>query len=633
MRLTPYSFNSTQINDGTNYVASFVLQPMLTSGRAIYTKRSGGTQYPAYAGKELSGGRLSVRIQCRGTLGTQFQTLKALFDIANITPATLIAQDTDDSNRQFYVEASPTDISAPTGRVFVVTFALRDPVWKTVATETESTWSITASGQTVAKTIDLGNLDAYPIYDITPTSSRSGNSYVYRRFIEITNNKNWAFNNYPIELLNSLDTAALVTAVKMQADGDDLRIYVDGAEEENRWLSGINTTTTKCWINLDLAAKQTFTLKTAITGTGALTSVDVNEDISNMPDEGIIKIESERLTYSAKSDTDRAFTGITRGAKESTAATHTAGLTVTWIEHDIYMYYGDASATAPATDDTLKPLLNLSTSTNTSWDFDDFWSTDPRSAEWKPSPSPLAPVTYTYTANQMTDADPAAELGILGGRITNLGAATWSFWRITAPGGITDANFANGQKYNLVLGEALVQYNTSTSPLSMATTWTTWYAIPATTVANTWQAWSNSATLGGTYYHIRLAVRTKLACRVEAADVTLTLASGGVPTRTLGSEVTSVYDLNCVLKNTTTGESLTFRAQIEQNQILRINTLLKTVRYLKDGANFFSTMRLTGTNPVRTQWLRAQQGSNTWSFTDAGTGNVSVVIKWQGRNN
>jgi hypothetical protein len=633
MRLTPYSFNSTQINDGTNYVASFVLQPMLTPGRAIYTKRSGGTQYPAYAGKELSGGVLRVRIFCKGTLGTQFQTLKALFDTANVTPARLVAQDAEDSNRQFYVDASVIDMSPPTARVVVVTFALKDPVWKTVNTTTESTWTITASGQTDATTINLGNLDAYPIYDITPTSSRSGNSYVYRRFIEVTNNKNWAFNNYPLELLNSLDTSALVSGGKMQADGDDLRIYVDGAEEENRWLSGINTAATKCWINLDLAAKQTFTLKTAIGTAGAITAVEVNEDISNMPDEGIIKIDSERLTYSSKDESARSFGGtITRGAKESTAATHLAAATVTWIEHDIYMYYGDASATAPAADDTQKPMFNL-TSTNTSWDYDDFWSTDPRSGEWRPAPSPLAPVTYTYTANQMTDADPAAELGLLGGRITNLGAATWSFWRITHPAGITDANFANGQKYNLVLGEAVVQYNTFNSPLSMATTWATWYTIPATTVANTWQSWSNSATLGATYYHLRLAVKTRNACRVEAADVTLTLASGGVPTRTLGSEVTSVYDLNCVLKNTTTGESLTFRAQIEQSQILRINTLEKTVRYLKDGANFFSTMRLTGTNPVRTQWLRLQQGANTLSFTDAGTGNVEVVIKWQGRNN
>lgn len=636
MKLSPYSFNGTLINNGApNYVSSFTLQPMLTQGRAIFSKRSGGGQYPAYAGKELQGGILRMRVTSYGTLGTQFNTLKALFDTATVSTAVLIAQDTDDSNRQWYVDATVTDITPPEGRSFVVTFALKSPVWQTVATTTESTWSVTASGQTDVTTINLGNIEAYPIYEITPTSSKSGNSYKYRRFIEILNNKSWAFPNYPIELVNSLDTATLVTATKMLASGFDSRLFIDGAEEENRWLSGWNGATSKMWANISFAAKQTFTLKTAIVTAGAISSVAVNEDISKMPDEGIIKIDSERLTYTSKNESAKTFGGtITRGAKESTAATHLAAAAVTWVEHNIYFYYGDLDATAgPPTDDTFKPVLNLSTSTNTSWDYDDFWSVDPRSGEWLPSPSPLAAITYVYTANQMTDADPASELGLLGGRINALGAAANSFWRITQPAGITNANFANGQKYNLVLGEALIQYNTSTSPLVVGTTWTTWYTIPATTVANTWQSWSNSAALGGTYFHLHLLVKTKNSCRAECADVTLTIDSANIPTRTLGSEVTSVYDINVVLANDTTGESLTVRASIEQNQTLQINTLTKTVRYLKDNANFFAAMRLTGTSPVRSQWLRMTQGSNTLSYTDANTGNVSVVIKWQGRNN
>lgn len=639
MRLIPYSFNGTQINNGgANYTASFVLQNMLTQARPIFTKRSGGTQYPAYAGKELTGGVVSLFVSSWGaagaTLNNQFNALKALFNTANVSTYVLIARDSDDSNREWYVDAAVTDISPPNARTITVKFALRDPVWKTVATTTETTWSITASGQTDATTIALGNLEAYPIYDITPTGARAGNSYRYRRFIEVINNKSWPFPNYPIELINSLDTATLVTATKMLASGFDSRLFIDGAEEEDRWLSGWNGATSKMWANISFAAKQTFTLKTAITVTTAIASVDVNEDIANMPDAGIFKIDTERMTYTSKNVSAKTFGGITRGAKESTAATHLAAAAVTWIEHDIYFYYGDLDATAgPATNDNNKPIFNLSTSTNTSWVYAEFWSNQARSAEWMASPSPAAAVTYTYTANQNTNADPASEMGTRGGRIDALGAAANTLWRMTHPAGITNWNFANGEKYNLILGEANLKYNTSLTPLATTTTWTTAYAIPATTVANTWQTWSDSRALGATYFHIDFICRTRNACRVEVADVTLTLDSANVPTRTLGAEVTTVYDLNTVLKNDTTGESLTIRASIEEDQTLRIDTLNKTVTYLKDNSNRFAAMRLTGSSPVRSQWLRLQQGANTLSYTDVNTGTVEVVIKWQGRNN
>ena len=635
MKFYPYSYNGVLINNGTpNYTSRFS-KFGLTPARPIYTKRSGGTQYAAYAGKELGGGQWQMNIFCHGTLTAQDSTLKALFDTADTsTHVLVVTPNADGTGTQWYVDAAVIGFDPIDGANIRVTFALRDPVMKTVATTTESTWAVTASGQTDVTTINQGNLEAYPIYEITPTGSKSGNSYKYRRFIEIINNKSWAFNNYPIELLGSLNTSTLVAASKMLASGFDSRIFVDDAEEEDRWLDGWNGATSKAWININLAAKQTFTLKTAIGTAGAIASVDVNEDISRMPDTGIIKIDSERLTYTAKNIAAKTFTGITRGAHESTAATHLAAAAVTWIEHSIYFYHGDLDATAgPATDNTRKPMFNLNTSTNTSWDYDEFWSNDPRSAEWQPVPSPLAAVTHVYTGNQYTEAEPAIEVGMLGGRIDALGAAAPTSWILTHPAGITNWNFANGQKYNLILGESYLYYNTAVTPLAYSTTWTGIYAIPATTVANTWQAWSDSRALGATYYHIAIQVKTKNAARVECADITLTLDSANVPTRTLGSEVTSVYDLNAVLKNDTTGESITIRTQLEQNQTLRIDTLNKTVTYLKDNSNRFPAMLLTGSNFVRAQWLRLIQGANTLSYTDANTGNVSVVIKWQGRNN
>lgn len=60
--------------------------------------------------------------------------------------------------------------------------------------------------------------------------------------------------SYPVEISGGLDTAALVAAGKMQADGSDLVVRVEG-KEVSRWLAGMNTPSTKVWINLHLSSK------------------------------------------------------------------------------------------------------------------------------------------------------------------------------------------------------------------------------------------------------------------------------------------------------------------------------------------------------------------------------------------
>ncbi|NOR85274.1 DUF2341 domain-containing protein, partial [archaeon] len=71
----------------------------------------------------------------------------------------------------------------------------------------------------------------------------------YRRAIEVTNNVASALTDF--QVLFTLDTAALVTAGKMQADGDDI-IFADLAGvAQDYWIeSGMNTNTTKIWVEV-----------------------------------------------------------------------------------------------------------------------------------------------------------------------------------------------------------------------------------------------------------------------------------------------------------------------------------------------------------------------------------------------
>jgi hypothetical protein len=161
------------------------------------------------------------------------------------------------------------------------------------------------------------------------------------------------------------------------------------------------------------------------------------------------------------------------------------------------------------------------------------------------------------------------------------------------------------------------------------------YNIPATTVANTWQSWSDNRALGATYYHIRFAVLSlRTATRVEAADCTLTLAAAGIPVVTMGSEIATGYTFkNAVLLNVTTGESLTINQTIKLGEKFTINTLTKRVYYNLDNSNLFTALYKTGTSPTRARWLRLAQGTNQLKWTETGVAGVNVIVKWQGRNN
>lgn len=506
---------------------------------------------------------------------------------------------------------------ALTDRGIVATLAVDgDELWRSRDGDVHF-WRI--YDDTATTTINvISDAEVYPDIYITPKRVKTS-GYTYRRWVPITWRADSSATRYPV-MLGPLDTATLVTAGKMQSDGDDLRVQVDGSEVD-RWLSGMNTASTKIWVNFDWQPSQLATLAAGIGASDTVETLDVNEDISGFPSSGILLIGSEAFVYTSKNDSLKRFLGVSRAAKGTTAAAHSAGDTVWWIQHDVWLLYGNSSASAPSVNDNYKPAFRLDTSTNTSWDYDDFGEDDGlRAAQWDRGAG--SGTYHYYGGDHDASADPWQELGI------SVNRNAYASIKLNNPVGITYVSFANGEKYK--------ETSSTTGVLRIqgyeGTGWTsTLYTIPLPTTAATWETWSWS---GSTSSPNPIAIRLYATCdyggplKVECSDVTVTLDSSNTPTVTVNSEQGN-YTLNCTISNDTTGESISITFAMDPDETLRINTDTKEVTYLADDSQQYQALTVEG--DTRRDWLRLVPGENELSFSDPGTTEVWIDILWDRR--
>ena len=634
------SWDGHDINDTTNFVSFLHHQAFgLPRVNAVSAARQG--RWPHIAAVERPERVIFLEIiiasarRASGTIATYQTQLQQWFDPEDETPKQLVVEDlgggtAGGNDRYVYavceeLQAAPNDENNYT---FVATLKVHGDVrWRELTPSTTTDWTITATGQTKV-VANNGDDDAYPILGIKPTTGKTGD-YAYRRWVPVKWRVNFPFTRYPFDLGNdAFDTAALVTASKMLATGDDLRVFVDGVEVD-RWLDGINTTTTKVWVNLDFVTKPTVTatLNTAIAASGGITTIDAASDISMYPNAGILMIDDEAFTYTGKNNTYKRFTGVTRAQRGTSEAAHTVGDYLYWIQHDIWVLYGNAAASAPTVDDTYKPIFNLSTSTNASWDYDDFgygglWNSD-RAGSWY-----FIQVTnsaYPYGADHgATTVTEWNEIGIWRGPFT--GQYADGRFLIYNPCCITNANFQNGEKnIGVYTGYTWTgRIISSTNGIS----WTTEYDIADPLSA--WEDWSrDEALLPTTSKYVGLElIAISPDDYLECADVTLTLNATYIPTGTVGSEQGN-YTLACRITNTTTGEAIDLDMLLALNDILTVDTAAKTVILDADDSNQFQALTLV--DSIRKDWLKLVPGNNTLQFDDVGTAAVTITLDWEER--
>ena len=641
MITTIVSFDGTVLSP--NYEVGFVpgSEPRLPAASAELLERVGA--WPVIVALQRKGNRHALVIRI---VGSNRHALRAalfrLFDPEDETPKVLVGQ--NQAGIPMYVYALCEDLRVLGDQqhdtVFVVTLAVDGDVrWRAV-TATSDTWAITASGQTRVITVG-GEDDAYPVLTITPTSGKTG-GYTYRRWVAVIWRSENAGQGYPFAI--ELDTATLVGAGKLQADGDDLRVLSDGSTAL-RWLVDMNTAATQIWTQLNFSRAPALELDVAIAGSGAIASIQVDDEVelSLMPTAGIALIGNEAFTYTGRNLVDKQLTGITRAAKGTSMAAHAAGATVHWIQNDVYLVYGNAAATAGPDLSAYQPAFDLATSTNTSWVYTEFGSgNNARAGRWLPfGPITTAGNGGNYTATELALASPYSVIGAW----KRVGGEFAQGWQLFNPCGIVNAAWTGG-KVRVGLsgsgGQASTQFmlrywERGRSFWSTQHNWLTAIGYDPVPATLTWYSQGGAGWLAGfgavspSDWPVP-AERIAMARYSEWSDFemsgcTVTLYAAEVPLITVGAEQGN-YELACTLTNQETGDAISVDIVMDLASGLEIDTEARTVTWLADNSGQFQALSFSS---ARRHWLRLLPGENVIRFDDTGTGNVTLVTTWRNR--
>jgi hypothetical protein len=387
---TPTTFAGTalQVAGGSAYTTWMQEpdSPFLRDSNPILKEIAG--KLPKFVRSQPSAGTIVLHVYVQsGGLQTMADLLGAVFYVGHQGD---LVVDFNGSSRRVNAIVKQALPYAQGATAFTVTLTVPDPRWKSAAFETN------ASGFPAASVglINAGSLpDDEAVFTFSPMTVKPGtNANVW---VQEWNFANRVPRGYTNEAFNVAGTAfnhaAEVAAGRSQADGDDVRVLLDGIET-NRWPgtaagTAFNQATTQVWCNITLSPALTAVLAVAcasgVSPANGGTITVQKGNTAGWPDTGAFMIEDELITYTAK--TDSTFTGIARGARGSTAAAHAISPEVTlyWVERRVQLVYGNAAATAPLANDNLKPLIDLSVSTNLIHKWGDFINEKkPRSMQW-----------------------------------------------------------------------------------------------------------------------------------------------------------------------------------------------------------------------------------------------------------
>lgn len=728
MNLTILTWNGHNINDGTNYNTAVIPgQRIHFRSQAVYSDRA--ENFPYLSGMVLPPHSFQFRIiKPSGsalTIAAARDQLAGWFSILDFTPHALIAQDTEDSNKQYQLIGFPAaldiDPSVTVDTAFVITIAVAEPVWQAV-NATTNTWNITATGQT--KTINTpGNTYAHAKYAITPTSARTG-QFQYSRWCPVSNPISTPLSNYSLDVTNGgINTANLVnftgvsnqinqvggiTSVatsipvdtpvggglpttggmcyvgteqiiysgisagtmtvtqrgaggttpathpdnavmslsKMLANGADVAVQVDG-QLVNLWIDGINTATTKVWIAQNWQPGQSGTLAVALPNNGTAVDVAFGSTTANKnlltalktAKNSVFWIGTEAFTFSPGNVdiVGNKIASCIRAQKNTSFAAHSVADVIIWIEHDIWLLYGNPAGSPLVVDNTQQPLLDLHNSTNTSWVQANFFDTaSARPAAWGGAViSSAGGKSVVYTGNQTALANPSTELGM--SLVNYVSANTWKAetasiaWSFYHPAGITTVSMAGSKR--LISGTswpALAGLQKSSNGNTWLTVWNE--AIPVS--LNAWSAFTHNAqTLSGTYTNIRLALSGSVQALasneadIQGDTITLALDSSRTPVVSLQQE-NNIYYLSAKLTNTTTGDYILLSWPMALNRTITVDCGKKTVTY-DDGSNAIAALTISST---RNDWLTLAPGNNVYQYDDTGIANITIVTTYNDRN-
>lgn len=248
-------------------------------------------------------------------------------------------------------------------------------------TNTPSTVSLTTiSGSPVAVASSGTVCSSDLLLSVKPTAQKSAaNGQRFMRELSMLWRGSRPAVEWPVLLWNNAAVAALTGP----------EVYVDG-RRVNHWIDG-----NKLWANLTLPAAKRWKLATASTGTGTgVWYLDAPiPDVEACPFYMIDSTGTEVVRVDAVDSDTGAFTIGERGCRGSTATSWSAGAYFYLVPVKVDVLYGYSGATPAYINNDLKPIINLSSSTNSAFVYGSFYelaaASDynrfvPRAASWRP---------------------------------------------------------------------------------------------------------------------------------------------------------------------------------------------------------------------------------------------------------
>jgi hypothetical protein len=647
----PHKFNGFLFQQNGKVDSDFVdfdwdIRGLSTSNTPRHNNR------PKYSGMSMSGVVKVVNVTLANAERDRDELVLAM-DIGNQTQLPLYALDKF-GNEYFClakcVGLNPDDIGDGEGTniagSFGYIFEIDDPTW--ISTKTfEDIWDIVADGDIYNISVG-GNQFTKPIFEITPGSPVG--YWPYTEYIKNYNPIALAQNNESVDITaGGWDTAALILANKMEADGRDVRVYVDGAEWPY-WFggTGIDTSTTKVFIRgLTWKPGQFMPLRVALPNNLTATLIQwavttaVKTALGKLPKSGIVRVENEEISYKNLNSTTCQAEIVARNIRGTALAAHSIGVVCWWVEHDIKIIYGNNIAIAPTYADTYKPVFDLSTSTNTSRvntvAFADTQNLRPGSWIRQVLNDGLGKLNRVYSGNQaaIADVDPATEMGMeiasyqVQGKVKPETAEL--AWMLYHPAEITNVT---------TTGEKFRSFTTTSWPTAAelqssknGTAWVREWNEVTPASPNTWTALANTSTeaipAGSTYvrFHFKGSINALVDnfVRMEIDSVTYTLNSAKIIQLGMSGEQAS-YQFGIEFRNNRTEQSIFIDYPAKEAEPIIVDTDAFTVTYR--GMN---ALRGLSWDSVRTDWLRLLPGDNELQYFAEVSGALQVKIRRQNR--
>lgn len=630
------------INDGINYRASILNAGLLPAAKNTWIEQ-------AQADAQDSGGFTTalrtplviVQILNYANRYALEEQLKQWFKGG--TRGTLVTKFKDDG-LDYQLNCASVNIvqNAEFPAYWVGQLESGDTHWRAVSPDTD-TWHVTGTGGTKAITV-LGGDETRLSAALTSTTGATI-GFPYQNIYELTG---VAGINFGVRAwCLTINSAALVTAGKLQADMDDFRIIVDGREVK-RWIANPNTTATNIWFTLPIGRGETLTLQTPIAVSGTIPIMQFNvtqsnkDAISRMPNKGIVKHGTEWIAYTGRNIALCQLKTPQRARLGTAMQSHTLNDVFTFLEHTIIVKYGNSTVSAPSASDPNydidKPAFHLETSDNTKWIWtasDKFY--DPaypnRPGSWTPVLEKLGNVSkYYWIKEDLESGDPAigGKLSVfilVGLPVSEVGKAGFL---LKCPAGFSEATIT-GRKYrSTVRWPAFAGLKRSDDNVTFYNVFNE--AAPA--LAGVWAAITNTSpiSIANTAKYIFFGLEgtiLRLAnayAMLEALTGTIKFYSTNLPTGTFRGE-TGSFTLNLTLENQLTENKMMLDYPMVLNKVFDIDGENYEITF--DSINMSDAMRLD--DEGRSQWIRLLPGENILKITSPDVGTLDIVLSWYRR--